>query len=95
MITTKSTTIATTKSAAVATTNWKEYIGYYLAGYSSHKDFLFNTLEEAQQKCEELTFEDCCGITWIPQRGYQLRRENHPRRSPRGENSYVRPEPGM
>ena len=68
-----------------------------MSQYTSLGDKLFETLKEAQQKCVALPFNDCGGITWIPdgipniKSGYQPRRENTPKSSSRGEVSYVRP----
>merc|ERR1711962_1209850 len=69
---------------------WAEYLDTYLLYYTSQYQ-KFSTLAEAQQKCAELSFDECGGITYVKNVGYELRNGNDPISSPIGEISYVRP----
>ena len=69
----------------------------YLSGYTLHGGFYFETIEEAKQKCTELYFEKCGGVTFVQERGYSPRiGSDGPKiTSKNGRVSYLRPKPGM
>ena len=63
-----------------------------MGDYTSLGKGSFNTLEEAKEKCLQLPSDDCRGVTWMPNVGYEPRRgTNGLQTSSRGEVSYIRP----
>jgi len=76
----------------VSSETWAEYLDTYLLFYTSqYGNQTFPTLGEAKLKCADLSFDDCGGITYVKNVGYELRNGNKPFSSPIGEISYVRP----
>ena len=52
------------------------------------------TIEEAQQKCKKLSFKQCGGITFVPEKGFSPRIGNDGLKDLIGTLSCLRPETG-
>ena len=74
---------------------WEFKSGHYLSKYTSKgRKAQYTTLEEAKQQCLALESYDCGGITrWNDGRQdwFQLRRGTDFKKSPTGEDSWIRP----
>ena len=74
---------------------WEFKSGHYLSKYTSKgRKAQYTTLEEAKQQCLALESSDCGGITrWNDGRQdwFQLRRGTDFKKSPTGEDSWIRP----
>ena len=66
----------------------KTYYGHHTSQYGDQK---FSSLKEAKHKCNELSYDECAGITLIENLGFELRKGNDLIPSPDNVISYARP----
>ena len=61
--------------------NWIEQKNKYLSDHPSFGNKVYQTLQEAIEKCSTVGFEDCGGVT-KDSSGFNPRRDHIPRESP-------------